>query len=224
MGFKEHYKKFEQFSKLDERCLILLVLFDMDRSEPQEKTRGFNELYRELREKKKKGEIKLGFTRKTLSLHLKHLKDHGLIEVREDQTSNLKFKPCMYKASKHWDELMDDLGFMRIPKPEIILKEFKNLEIEQLTTLLLLRCHQLVIQLFERSISFPPLLNRIERDQQYEYIETIAENYQSRVFELGKNVEASKIIKRFDEYYSEKMREKYSPMIEKLIDIQGEQK
>ena len=91
MTFEERFKEFEHLgSILDEHCTFLLVLFDIDRTRPLETTRGFNELYRMLEKGKKKGTFKLGFTRQTLSLHLKHLLEKGLIEVKEDTEKSIQ--------------------------------------------------------------------------------------------------------------------------------------
>lgn len=217
---QEHSKEFAKLdSTLDEHCCILLVLFDFDRTKHPETTHGFNELYRRLYRDRKKGFIRRGFSRQTLSLHLKHLLEKGLIEVRENSESNLKIKPRMYKSSKYWNDLSNLLSPIRIPKYEKIVKEFRNYETKPLTALLLGVSAQICIEVFDRSLTYPEFFSRIQRDYIYEFIENMVEVYRSIVLERQEKEEASRAIKMFDDFFLQKIREKYGSVIkEKILD------
>lgn len=210
---KKRLEKADQIgSTLDERCNSLLVFFSVIHDRNPGKMYGFNELYRRLDELKNKNAIKTGFTRQTLSVHLKHLLEKDLIEVREEKESKLKIKPRKYRLSKYWAELTKDLRPLYIPDYEEVLKDFKLQETKPLTLLLLGAYMKLCVEIFRKAIALPEIYGTDYRYYAYNFIENLAKAYRAIVFERNESETALSIIDEFGLFLKQNVNEKYGPL------------
>jgi DNA-binding transcriptional ArsR family regulator len=206
---EERLKEFEQLgATLDKHCSVLLAEFDFDRARYPERTYGFNELYRKL--DKDREIVKMRFDRRSLSLHLKHLREKGLVEVREDDQSNLKIKPRRYMLSKHWNDLAEVISPIPMLNVAERMKDYRKYETETLTVLLMGLSEQLCIEMFERALCYPEFMASIHRDYYYDYIEQMIEAYRSTVSDRHEQKKASRALKKFDDFYRQKIKEKYN--------------
>jgi DNA-binding transcriptional ArsR family regulator len=210
---KKRLQKADQIgSNLDERCSSLLVFFSVHYNQNPMEMYGFNELYRRLGELKKKEAMKTVFTRQTLSVHLKHLLEQDLIEVREEKESNLKIKPRKYRLSKFWTELTKDLRPLYISSYEEVLKDFKLSATEPLTLLLLRAYLKLCVEIFRNALAIPEIYGTDYRYHAYNFIENLTKVYRTTVFERNEPETALRIIEGFRDFVNEKLNEKYGSL------------
>jgi DNA-binding HxlR family transcriptional regulator len=99
----------------DEYCATLLTIFAYNHP----KRMGFNEISRQVA--KRTGKRKA--SPNALLKHLKHLIDHGVIQVKEDASSNLKITPTFYSLTENFVELGEDLFVVNDGLDVELLKE-----------------------------------------------------------------------------------------------------
>jgi DNA-binding HxlR family transcriptional regulator len=198
----------EIVSVLDEHCATLLAYFCYRHYDCGQGSLGFNELFREL--KSLKGIVRKGFSRRTLARHLRHLvEEKQILEVREAQ-SNLKIKPRIYELSPYFLELTKDLFATKVLYPVQVQEEFKRLEIEPLTIVLLDILVGNCVEMMKRSIEYPEVLAAYFRENVYLHFGNLMQAFRTRVLEANEKDKAIEAVDEFDEFWKQNRNKKWA--------------
>lgn len=186
---------------LDEYCINLLLFFRQRLNE----SFGFNQLLKEL--EKMRGSFEKRFSRRVLSLHLKHLLEKHIIEVKEIKESRLKIKPRKYSLSPYWKNFFETLDGLKTP--EKILEEFKGKPIEEITASIIETSIDFCTRSFEEILLAPKFWGATESRYYSNLVEKLARIYQKVVYERKEKEKALQTLKEINELLKNAMREKY---------------
>jgi len=197
-------------SRLDRHCLKLLILFEINYERtPEKESFGFNEFYRKFGKENK-------FNLNVLSVHLNHLVEKKLLEVKEETKSKLKIKPKKYRLSRFWIDLRQDIAYFSIPDYQTFLKEFKALNVEEWSILVTTACIIYCIDIFRKSVILPELVAGTQRDIIYNYIEHLSKAFRTSVLEKNESQKALANLEELRTYLLQKVKEKHGLLIKKL--------
>ena len=174
---------------------------------------GFNALLKALNEDRYS---KKGLSKNTLSNHLKHLLKDKYIVVREESDSNLRLKPRKYKLSPFVVEIFYDVIIRDYDLIESsILDEMRDMELEQLTIILIDIMLSILHDVLIDGIMFPDNIAEYNLDFVLQRkLGIFSTAYKKRVLENNEQEAVFKILKQFVSKWVDFREDNWGPLTE----------
>lgn len=163
--------------ELDDHCSFILagIIYH------SEEGIGFNQLYREIREKRNYSNI----AKTTLCIHLKHLLDTNFITKDIEEDSRLKLKPTTYRTSPYFKELSKGFVAQSIT-PEDFLPLMMSEDVKSVTNHLMNTIILHVSECLASVLQAPENISRLNMFQLFYNMETLMRAYRERILEKNK--------------------------------------